>query len=109
MISVVNIVASTLGGLLFFYVLYTYDQRDRFTNTLIAVLGAILDTYPVFFGGMTESVTLMGAIHGLITMSAYILFISWLVAYNRKLYVYFCFTWIFAYLSGYLAAAAAIT
>jgi len=74
MFDIVTISLSTTAGFIFFYVLSSYELRSRLKNTILIIIATILDTYPVFFGGMTESVTLLGAIHGLITMAAYCYF-----------------------------------
>jgi len=104
MFDIVTISLSTAAGFIFFYVLSSYELRSRLKNSILIIIATILDTYPVFFGGMTESVTLLGAIHGLITMAAYYLLFCWGITYNKTLYKIFCYIWIIAYLSGYLAA-----
>lgn len=97
------IIPSTIAGFLFYYVYATYDRRNRLANSIIVLLGAIIDWYPVFFGGMVSKVTIIGAIHGLITLLAYMILFVWLVTYNKKVYGCFWWVWVIAYVLGYLS------
>ncbi|RLI83904.1 hypothetical protein DRP04_00295 [Archaeoglobales archaeon] len=105
MTCILNIILSSVGGVAFFYILYTYNKRGRILNTLYATVAAVLDTYPVLFGEMAKDINIAGAIHGLITLAAYMFFVVWMVTYDYKVYRYFCMIWVAAYLSGYIAAA----
>jgi len=104
--SATAIVMSTIGGIIFFYVLYTYESRSRLRNTILALIAALFDTYPVYTGEMTQITSEAGALHMVITGAAYLMLFAWVITYRKPLYRMFWFTWVAAYLTGYLAAFA---
>lgn len=105
MLDPVTIALSSIAGAIFFYVLITYDSRSRLLNTALVFVASVLDIYPVFFSPMVQKVNLIGAFHGLITLFSYLILICWAIVYKKKLYECFCYVWLVAYLSGYLAGA----
>jgi len=102
--SATTIVMSTIGGIIFFYVLYTYESRSRLRNAILALIAALFDTYPVYTGEMTQVTSEASALHMVITGVAYLILFAWMITYRKILYRMFWFTWVVAYLTGCLAA-----
>ena len=102
--SATAIVMSTIGGIIFFYVLYTYESRDRIRNTVLAIIAALFDTYPVYTGEMTQITSEVGALHMVVTIVAYLTLCAWAITYKKVIYRMFWFIWVAAYLTGYLVA-----
>ena len=97
------VIPSTIAGLIYLYLYLTYERRSKWSNYVLAILGLLVDWYPVFFGGMLTNLTTLGLVHGLLTILSYLILALWFISYEKPYYNYFLIIWFIAYLFGYLS------